>query len=683
MTTISSSSAKAALRSALRHVPGAEAAGRKVLQKVHYRVPCSEQPLVSIIIPVYGHWKETFACLKAVAATAGNIPYEIIVVDDCSPDSTGKKLDRIFGLRVIHMPKNGGFIRACNTGLQHARGEIVVYLNNDTEVSPTWLIPIVERMEDPSIGLVGARLVYADGTLQEAGGVVFADGVTENYGNGNNPENHSYTYFRDVDYCSGACLAVRKSILDELGGFDERYIPAYYEDTDLAFEVRRLGYRTVYEPRSLVIHHEGVSNGTDTSQGTKRYQVINKAKFAQKWAKELASQPLSRYQDPDFEMERAVHTKNVVIVCDGAVITPDLDSGSVRMEQILLELLRLGYQPIFIPQNKERPEPYVENLTKRGIQVVYDSFNEHGQTNISAYALTILLRGNVRGVILSRVGVAAAAIFPVTHALPGVPVIFDTVDLHGTRELREAKLAGDDALITAAHQTKELELGVMRASTATLVVSSEEAKMLHAVHPELPVFVVGNVHVPVEHPAGLQGRRSISFIGSFAHPPNADGLHWYFTEVHPLVREELGDVEVNVYGKNPPESLRVFEGNDVKLCGYAADLADVYNPARLSIAPLRYGAGVKGKVGESLSWGVPIVTTDIGAEGMGLEDRETALIANSPEDFARAIVDGMRDDALWERLSTAGERHIQEIMGVPRLHHDLAAAFDFAGITRV
>lgn len=683
MTTISSSSAKAALRSALRHVPGAEAAGRKVLQKVHYRVPCSEQPLVSIIIPVYGHWKETFACLKAVAATAGNIPYEIIVVDDCSPDSTGKKLDRIFGLRVIHMPKNGGFIRACNTGLQHARGEIVVYLNNDTEVSPTWLIPIVERMEDPSIGLVGARLVYADGTLQEAGGVVFADGVTENYGNGNNPENHSYTYFRDVDYCSGACLAVRKSILDELGGFDERYIPAYYEDTDLAFEVRRLGYRTVYEPRSLVIHHEGVSNGTDTSQGTKRYQVINKAKFAQKWAKELASQPLSRYQDPDFEMERAVHTKNVVIVCDGAVITPDLDSGSVRMEQILLELLRLGYQPIFILQNKERPEPYVGNLTKRGIQVVYDSFNEHGQTNISAYALTILLRGNVRGVILSRVGVAAAAIFPVTHALPGVPVIFDTVDLHGTRELREAKLAGDDALITAAHQTKELELGVMRASTATLVVSSEEAKMLHAVHPELPVFVVGNVHVPVEHPAGLQGRRSISFIGSFAHPPNADGLHWYFTEVHPLVREELGDVEVNVYGKNPPESLRVFEGNDVKLCGYAADLADVYNPARLSIAPLRYGAGVKGKVGESLSWGVPIVTTDIGAEGMGLEDRETALIANSPEDFARAIVDGMRDDALWERLSTAGERHIQEIMGVPRLHHDLAAAFDFAGITRV
>ncbi|MCW1069276.1 glycosyltransferase, partial [Streptococcus anginosus] len=111
-----------------------------------------------------------------------------------------KKLDRIFGLRVIHMPKNGGFIRACNTGLQHARGEIVIYLNNDTEVSPTWLIPIVERMEDPSIGLVGARLVYADGTLQEAGGVVFADGVTENYGNGNNPENHSYTYFRDVDY---------------------------------------------------------------------------------------------------------------------------------------------------------------------------------------------------------------------------------------------------------------------------------------------------------------------------------------------------------------------------------------------------------------------------------------------------------------------------------------------------
>lgn len=683
MTNVSSSSAMTALRSALRRVPGAETAGRKVLQKLLYQVPCSERPLVSIIIPVYGHWKETFACLKAVAETAGNIPYEIIAVDDCSPDSTGKKLDRIIGLRVVHMPKNGGFIRACNTGLQYARGEIVIYLNNDTEVNPGWLLPIVERLKDPTIGLVGARLVYADGTLQEAGGVVFSDGSAWNYGKGDNPENHSYTYFRDVDYCSGACLAVRKSILDELGGFDERYIPAYYEDTDLAFEVRRLGYRTVYEPRSLVIHHEGVSNGTETSSGTKRYQVINRDKFRQKWAAELAAQPLSPEEDPDFEIERAVHTKNVVIVCDGAVITPDLDSSSVRMEQILLELLRLGYQPIFIPQNKTRHEPYVGNLTAYGIQVVYDTYNDMGRANISGQALTILLRGNVRGVILSRVGVAAASLFPVTHALPGVPVIFDTVDLHGTRELREAKLADDAALITAAHQTKELELGVMRASTATLVVSSEEAKMLHADHPELPVFVVGNVHVPVEHPAGLTGRRSISFIGSFAHPPNADGLKWYFTEVHPLVRKELGDVEVNVYGKNPPESLRVFEGNGVKLRGYAADLADVYNPARLSIAPLRYGAGVKGKVGESLSWGVPIVTTDIGAEGMGLEDRHTALIANSPEEFARAIVDGMRDDELWERLATAGERHIQEIMGVPRLHQDLAAAFDFAGITRV
>ncbi|MDO4888433.1 MAG: glycosyltransferase [Actinomycetaceae bacterium] len=632
-------------------------------------------PKVSVVIPVYQHWDETLRCLVSLEQTYAPFGYEVIVVDDASGDGTADRLEDIGGLKIIRHESNTGFVGACNSGIAAARGEYVALLNNDTEVTPYWLQALVDCLADPSIGLVGSRLVYPDGTLQEAGAHIFSDGSGWNYGRGQNPENHSFTYRRDVDYCSGASILVRKSILDELGGLDTRFMPAYYEDTDLAFSTRKLGYRVVYEPRSLVVHHEGVSHGTDVTSGVKAHQEINRVKFVEKWKEELALQPASPTDDPDFEIERIVHSDNIVFVFDWQVPTPDLDSGSLRMSQIILALKELGYQVIVVPKHPDRIEPWTGWFGERGIQVLYRTAGPHGWDDISPTYLAALLGDAIKFTILSRVAVASEYLLPMSSIVPSAMSIFDTVDLHGLRELRKAELEGDPVAIRAARRTEAIEAGVMRAADHTFVVSPVEQALLAERYPDVPVSVLGNVHQPVEHRHGPAGREGLAFIGSFQHEPNIDGIEWYLREIDPLVRRALPDIEVRIYGRDAPAWLRDMASEHVKFEGYVADLADVYDRARVAIAPLRYGAGVKGKVGEALSWGLPMVTTSIGAEGMDLVDGVTARIADDAEGFARAIVELVGDDRQWQGISTAGEAHIDSIFGPAAMRRALAPFF--------
>jgi GT2 family glycosyltransferase len=256
-------------------------------------------PTTSIIIPVYNGIEYTEACLVALQET---LPHhfkgEIIVVDDASTDETPTRLkywaSQDKRLKILRNRKNAGFIASCNRGAKTAKGEILIFLNNDTLPQHGWLPPLLNIFQTcPDAGAVGGKLIYPDGRLQEAGGIIFSDGFGANFGKwDHNPDAPLYNYVREVDYCSGALLATWRSLFMELGGFDTRYRPAYYEDTDYCFSVRQKGYRVYYQPESTIIHLEGASSGNDLSSGAKRYQVINHKKFVKKWSSALQRQPV-------------------------------------------------------------------------------------------------------------------------------------------------------------------------------------------------------------------------------------------------------------------------------------------------------------------------------------------------------------------------------------------------------
>src|SRR5262249_8833912 len=228
--------------------------------------PQHEEVEVSIVIPVFNKLHYTHACLASLQTAEEQLAFEVIVVDDCSMDGTAEAIARVPVIVYLRNKSNSGFIASCNSGAKPARGKYLVFLNNDTLVKPGWLTALVETFkEERRAGIVGSKLVYPDGRLQEAGGIVWQDASGWNYGRFDDAGKPGYNYLREVDYCSGAALMIPKALFESVSGFDSRYAPGYYEDTDLAFKIRQAGYRVLYQPMSEVIHYEGATGGTDIS----------------------------------------------------------------------------------------------------------------------------------------------------------------------------------------------------------------------------------------------------------------------------------------------------------------------------------------------------------------------------------------------------------------------------------
>lgn len=605
--------------------------------------PYFEAPRVSIVVPVYNDYRVTMNCLVALLENTADVPYEVILADDCSTDLTATIEQRVRNMVVSRGETNQRFLLNCNAAAGLAKGEFILFLNNDTAVCPGWLQPLVKLLDEHAdVGVVGPKLLYANGRLQEAGGIIWRDASGWNFGRMDDPARPEYNYLKEVDYISGACLLTRATLWRQLGGFDTRYVPAYYEDSDFAFAVRDLGYRVIYQPASQVYHFEGVSNGTDLSSGVKQYQVRNQERFREKWARELDTFHFDNAEHVNWARDRSRHRRTILVI-DHYVPHYDKDAGS-RSTFMWVQLMRdLGYRVMFMGANFFPHAPYTGALQQLGVEVlVGESIARH---------LDRWLRDNapyIDAIYLHRPHVAEQFLDHLDKMTPRPPVIFFGHDLHYLRVRREMDVTGDAELAKSAEAWRKREYAVFDRVDRIYYPSDVEVATIRAERPDLalraiPLYVLEDREPPPYEPGDS---RDLLFVGGFNHPPNVDAARWLVEDILPRVSERYPQARLHIVGSNPTEAVEALAGERVVVHGYISDeaLDALYRSVCLAVVPLRYGAGVKGKVLEAIQQNVPLVTTPVGAEGVPEADT-VMTIAGEAGEFAAGIVAVMDGEA--------------------------------------
>ena len=635
------------------------------------RLVVDTMPEVSILIPTYNQVGFTLRCLAAIARHRPAAAIEVIVVDDASADPGIERLAEIAGIRLVRQPDNLGYLHTTNAAAKLASGEFLLLLNNDTEVQAGWLDPMVELFRgDPTVGAVCAKLIYPDGRLQEAGGIIWADGTGWNVGRFEDPDHPQHNYLREVDYGSAACLLVRQSDFLDLGGFDPRYAPAYYEDTDLCFRLRERGLRVLYQPGSRVIHHEGASHGNDIDAGAKAHQATNRLLFVDRWRAVLASRHFSSGRQVLRAREAG---RPIVVVVDHYVPEPDRDAGSRNMLSLILALQQSGKAVKFAPQGGIEVSRHSRDLAAMGVEVL----GRGSHTTLAAsHEAWLADHGDALDMVLVSRPDVARNYLPMLRRHTGAKLVYYGHDLHFARLRLQADVLGDRAAKRASALMERLERHVWRASDLVLYPSAEEAETVTRLEPRVLARAVTPFSF-ADFPAArlpVPGH-DILFVAGFAHPPNVDAAIWLVAEIFPRVLARVPQARLRIVGSNPTAAVRSLEGQAISIAAdvTAAQLAEVYAEARVAVVPLRFGAGIKLKVVEALQAGLPLVTTPVGAQGLdGLA--AIATVAEDAATIARAICELLSDDAQWLTGAAAQITYAQERFSQAAVRGSLRAA---------
>ncbi|MDQ3523954.1 MAG: glycosyltransferase [Chloroflexota bacterium] len=619
--------------------------------------PVFASPRISIIIPAYGNLGVTARCLRSIRAHLPAVPHEVILVEDQSGDPDIEVLAEVPGLVYRENVRNLGFLHSCNAAVDLARGEFVCFLNNDTEVTAGWLdelLHIYERF--PDCGMVGAKLIFPDGTLQEAGGIIWADGSGWNFGRNGNPSAPEFNYVREVDYCSGAVLMLRRDLFNEVGRFDDRYAPAYYEDADLAFRIRERGLKVYYCPLAEVKHIEGASHGTSTSSGIKAFQTRNKKIFRERW-RHVLDRRHYRNGECGFRARDHARHKPVVLVMDHTLPQPDRDAGSRAMLQTMIRLTRMGMVVKFWPNDRLYGPRYRHLLEDAGIEVVIEQEWEKGFEN---YVREV--GQELDFALLSRPNFAPPYVATLREYSRARIALYGH-DIHYRRLLAQAEVTGDEQARAGAIEFQQMEQSLWREVDSIIYPSQEDADVvadyvgMDKVH-AVPLYSFEEAELTMPEDADPT---KLLFVAGFGHPPNEDAAEWLAGTILPLIRRHLPEVVLHLVGSKPTARVRGLAGAQVKIFANVSteELERHYRTATVAIAPLRFGGGVKLKVVEAMARGVPMVTTSVGAQGLpGVE--ECIGVSDKADELARIVIGLFQDRARAREAALASHAYLRE-----------------------
>lgn len=619
----------------------------------------------SIVVPVHNNLVDTILCIASILEHECDASYEIIVADDASTDATTEIIPSIGGVvKHVHQNKNLGFLLNCNAAAAKATGKVVVFLNNDTLVLPCWLDELLAPFESiEKAGLVGSKLLNWDGTLQEAGGIFWEDGSAWNFGRGQDPLAPQFNYLKDVDYCSGASIAVPTTTWNQVGGFDEAFTPAYCEDADLAFRLRDAGYRTLYNPASAVLHHEGRSHGRDVNSGIKAYQVSNQARLLERWGNVLAYDHFPNAHQVLRARDRS-RAKPHLLFIDHHIPQWDRDAGSRTVYQYLQIFIGLGWQVTFWPDNLHRDSLYTQVLQGMGVEVItgpefIDGFDDFLRDRADLYDVVFISRPQV-----------SARYAPAVREHTNAQIFYYGHDLHFRR--MEASMAlGGPVTNEDIAASRHMELEACRAADVIFYPDAEEVDLIRKIVGGKRKFLTNPVCVydraqiedaiaaTAKVPA-VSGKRML-FVGGFSHVPNREGIVWFVKSVLPLILKRIPDAQLDIVGSNAPGEVVELASDHVSILGLVSEakLAELYGQSAVAVAPLLHGAGVKGKVIEAMAQAVPVASTSVGAQGIASAE-ELMFIGDTPDELGEAVALALNDRTEAQRRARAAVEFIGE-----------------------
>lgn len=614
-----------------------------------------ENPLVSIIIPIYNKFDFTFACLSSIHINT-EIPYEVILIDNGSDDNTNKLIKKLKNIKIIRNKENLGFGEACNQGVKIARGKYILFLNNDTIVNENWLSPLIKTIENKELncGVVGSRLIFPDGTLQEAGSKIFIDGSTKGYGRFENPDDPEYNYLREVDYCSGACFLIKKDLFNEVGGFDVSYF-AYYEDVDLCMELKKKDYKIFYNPESIVFHYENATSGLEIAVKSHKK---NRIKFFEKWK--------------DFLRNSYKTNTKKVLYLDDRIPSPTSGSGYSRAYLFVNLLREIGCNITIFPLQDSIKYQETKELQNLGIEVFY------GNLNFEKFSFNRKDFYDI--VIISRPHNLEKSFEICKKFFKNSMIIYDAEALFSIRDILKNKIYGKNVSEKEAEDLVNKEINLFKNSDLVISVSENEKKEFIK-RGFNNVFLVGYGTEVKNSDNNFEKRKDILFIGGYIVPgsPNEDAILFFIKEIFSLIKKEL-DCKLYIVGYNKSKEIDNLASNyseSIIVTGHVNDLKKFYDSCKLFIVPHRFSSGIPIKLYDAMANGVPCVISKLTAEQMNLKNENLCLIGKDKKDFAEKIIKLNNDKKLWIKLKKNSLEFIKS-NGMEKMKSDLNKAIDFA-----